>query len=47
MKQTLWIVLGWLMLSFAAEAASFDCTKATSKVEKLVCADAALTKLAA
>lgn len=45
MKRLLLIVLGWLMLSFVAHAASFDCKKATTKVEKLVCADAELSKL--
>lgn len=45
MKKTLLTVLGWLMLSFAAQAASFDCTKATSKVEKLICSHSELTKL--
>ena len=45
MKQTLLTVLGWLMLSFAAQAASFDCTKSTNKVEKLICSNSELTKL--
>lgn len=39
------IVLGWLMLSFTVHAASFDCGKATTTVEKLICADAELSKL--
>lgn len=45
MKQTLLTVLGWLMLSFAAQAASFDCTKSTNKVEKLICSNSELAKL--
>jgi uncharacterized protein len=47
MKQTTWIVFGWLvlMLSITAHAASFDCAKAGTKIEKLICADAELSKL--
>lgn len=37
MKRMAWIVLGWLMLGCAAQAASFDCEKATSAIEKLIC----------
>lgn len=45
MKKVMWIVLGGLILHGAAQAASFDCSKAQSKVEKLICADAELSKL--
>lgn len=45
MKRLLLILLGGLTLSFAAHAASFDCGKASTKVEKLICADAELSKL--
>ena len=45
MRRTTWVVLGWLMLGFAAQAASFDCAKAGTKVEKLICGDAELSKL--
>ena len=45
MKQITWMVLGWLVLSGAVHAASFDCAKAGTKVEKLICADAELSKL--
>jgi uncharacterized protein len=45
MKRTRWIAFGWLVLSLTAHAASFDCAKAGTKVEKLICADAALSKL--
>lgn len=37
MKQTIWIVIGWLVLSFTAQAASFDCAKAGTKIEKMIC----------
>lgn len=45
MKRLLLILLAGLMLSFAAQAASFDCGKAASKVEKLICGDTAISKL--
>lgn len=45
MKRLLLIILGWLMLSFAVHAASFDCGKATTKVERLICANTTLSKL--
>lgn len=45
MKQITLIVLGWIVLSCAAHAASFDCAKAATKVEKLICGDSALSKL--
>lgn len=45
MKRTIWIVLGWLMLGLNAHAASFDCAKAGTKVEKLICEDVELSKL--
>ncbi len=35
----------WLVLISAVQAASFDCAKAQTKVEKLICADAELFKL--
>ncbi|HWR76234.1 MAG TPA: hypothetical protein VN283_03360 [Thiobacillus sp.] len=44
MKPITGIVLVGLMLSCVAQAASFDCAKAQTKVEKLVCADLALSK---
>ncbi len=42
-----WAVLGLVCLALApsAQAASFDCAKAGTKVEKLICADAELSKL--
>lgn len=45
MKQITWIVLGWLTLSSMAQAASFDCGKASSNIEKLICSDQELSKL--
>jgi uncharacterized protein YecT (DUF1311 family) len=44
MKQISWMVLGWLLLA-SAQAASFDCAKAKSKLEKIICKDAELSKL--
>ena len=43
MRGLVFFVLGWLALS--AQAASFDCDKAQSKVEKLICSDPELSKL--
>lgn len=44
MKSTKWMTLVGLVLSFTVQGASFDCAKAKTKVEKLVCADPALSK---
>lgn len=38
-------LFGLLALALPAQAASFDCAKAATKVEKLVCGDAELSKL--
>lgn len=43
-----WFILslfGWLVMVLPAQAASFDCTKTVTKVEKLICANAELSKL--
>lgn len=45
MKQTTWVVLGWLVLGGAAHAASFDCGKASTKVEHIICDNAEISKL--
>lgn len=45
MKRQIWIVLGWLVLIAPVQAASFDCAKAASKIEKLICGDDELSKL--
>ena len=37
MKKLLWIILGWMVLFASTQAASFDCDKATTSVEKLIC----------
>lgn len=39
------LLLGCLMLVIPAHAASFDCAKAATKVENLICGDTALSKL--
>jgi len=44
MKQIAWIILGWLFLLTSGHAASFDCGKAATKVEKIVCGDDYLSK---
>gem|GEM_PF-2866691 len=44
MNRLIWITLGCLLLSNATSA-SFDCAKASSKVEKLICSDSDLSKL--
>jgi len=38
-------LIGWLVLALATQAASFDCGKAASKIEKLICGDDELSKL--
>lgn len=45
MRKIAWIFLGWIALLTAAHAASFDCGKASSKTEKLICGDDTLSKL--
>ena len=37
--------IGWLVLALAAQAASFDCDKASTQVEKTICSDPELSKL--
>jgi uncharacterized protein len=44
MKRALYLA-GLLALSLPVQAASFDCAKAATKVEKLICGDAELSKL--
>lgn len=44
MKQITWIVFGGLFLMGTAQAASFDCGRASSKMEKLICSDPQLSK---
>jgi uncharacterized protein len=45
MKKIILIVLGWIVLSCAVNAASFDCAKAGTKVEHLICDNPELSKL--
>ena len=44
MKRSIFVILSFL-LSSAAEAASFDCEKAVTKIEKLICSSAELSLL--
>lgn len=44
MKCALYL-FGWLVMSLPAQAASFDCGKAVSKIEKFICGDDELSKL--
>lgn len=44
MKRILWLVLS-LMPLVSAHATSFDCTKAATTVEKIICTDAEISKL--
>ncbi|MDO8466251.1 MAG: lysozyme inhibitor LprI family protein [Gallionella sp.] len=45
MNKMIWITLSYLILLPSSQAASFDCAKAQTNVEKLICADAGLSKL--
>lgn len=45
MKRIIWIILGLLVLLTTAQAASFDCTKAGTKIEKLICSNPELSAL--
>lgn len=45
MKLNTGIMLVGLMLSFAAQGASFDCSKATTNLEKQICDNPAISKL--
>lgn len=40
-----WILFGWFALLPMAHAASFDCLKARTSVEHMICADVGLSKL--
>lgn len=45
MKRIAWVVLSWLVLLNTVQAASFDCTKAASKIEKMICNNQELSDL--
>lgn len=45
MKRISWVALGWFCLSTTLHAASFDCGKSQSKIEKFICGSNQLSKL--
>lgn len=45
MKQVTWIALSWLALITTSQAASFNCMKASTKIENLICGDTELSKI--
>ncbi len=45
MNKLILVISGWLALGMTAQAASFDCQKAQSKVEHLICDDPEISKL--
>jgi uncharacterized protein len=45
MKRITWIVFGWIALVITVNAASFDCEKASTQIEKMICADSELSEL--
>jgi len=45
MKQISWIVLGWMLLLTPAHAASFDCSKANTNIERMICNNQELSDL--
>lgn len=45
MQRISWMIFCWVVLASSAQASSFDCAKAGTKVEKLICGDAEISKL--
>lgn len=45
MLKIAWIFFGWLGLAFPSLAASFDCKKALSATEKMICASSQLSEM--
>lgn len=45
MKRIVWGITGWLTLLVTAQAASFPCHSASTRVEKLICSDGYLSTL--
>ena len=45
MRTTVWAMLMCLVLTPSARAATFDCDKASTSVEKVICSDTRLTNL--
>ena len=44
MKRIISVVFAWLALEATAQAASFDCNKASTRVEKMICSSKQLSK---
>lgn len=44
MKRIVWVAFAWVALEATAQAASFDCNKAFSRVEKMICSSKELSK---
>jgi len=45
MKRIVWVIFAWVALEATAQATSFDCNKASSRVENMICTSKALSKL--
>ncbi len=45
MNKTLWVALAGLLMGISAQAASFDCAKARTRLEKIICSNETLSKL--
>lgn len=45
MKNLLLVIVGWFVLGVAAQAASFDCVKASTRVEHIICDTPDISKL--
>ena len=45
MKRIVWVIAGCFVLLGTTHAVSFDCSKATTKIEKIICGDNELSKL--
>ncbi|MBI5889384.1 MAG: ankyrin repeat domain-containing protein [Nitrosomonadales bacterium] len=45
MKRFAWVILGWLAILATAQAASFDCAKAETVPEKLICTNPKISEL--
>ncbi|MFA5372253.1 MAG: ankyrin repeat domain-containing protein, partial [Sideroxydans sp.] len=45
MKRISWVTFGWLAIIASAQAASFDCAKAATKIEKLICVNPNISDL--
>lgn len=45
MKRIVWVIFAWVALEATAQATSFNCNKASSRVENMICSSKALSKL--